>query len=330
VLQHKGPERGRRRTLKWLVLGAAGLLTVAVLAAVGFAVYVGNTFDSSRHTIANPFPAVRAPKPSGAAAHSVNILLLGHDVDAVDSETPQFVGKQQADTVMLVHIPADRKHVYLMSILRNSLVSVPGHGQQAVNAALSFGGMPLQVQTVEQLLGVRVDHVVSVSLIGMKDLTDVLGGVTVRNPAAFTNDGFTFQPGLQRLDGNHALAYIRGGSNRAVGDAGRARAQTAYLKGILEDAFRAKTLLDPAALATAVSVISPYLTVDKGFDSSYVRDLGLSLSGIRAGDVRSFALPARKVRLLGSAHVLELDQGALTQVRQHLLKDSLEQYLTQR
>lgn len=325
MLQRKPSRRGRRRLVIWLLGGVTGLVVIAVLGSLAFAAFLASTFDSGRRTIAQPFPAVRAPAPTGAAAKSMNILLLGQDVDTIDPETPQFVGKQQADTLMLVHIPADRQRVYVMSILRNSVVDIPGRGRQAINAALAYGGMPLQVQTVEQLLGVRIDRVLSVDLTGLKDLTDALGGVTLDNSTAFSYGGYTFRPGTQRLDGERALAYIRGGDNTAVGDAVRARAQTAYLQAVLADVFRTKTLLNPGALATAVSVMSPYLTVDKGFDSAFVADLGFSLRDIRADDVKAFTLAAPTVRMLGKAHVLELDKGALADVRRHLRNDSLDE-----
>jgi LCP family protein required for cell wall assembly len=327
VLRPAPPDRRRLRLAQWLIIGVAGVLVVAVLASLAFAYFLGRTFDSARHTIAQPFPAVRAPVATGEAAHAQNILLLGQDVDTVDPDSPQFVGKQQADTIMLVHIPADRQRVYVMSVLRNSIVDIPGHGRQTVNAALAYGGMPLQVQTIEQLLGVRIDHVMSVSLVGLKGLTDALGGVTVDNPVAFANDGFRFRSGAHRLDGRQALAYVRAGSSSATGDAGRARAQTAYLRGVLEDVFRAKTLLNPGALAAAVSVMSPYLTVDKGLDSGYVANLGFSLRDVRADDVKAFTLPAPTVRMLGAARALELDRGALDRIRRDLRNDSLDELI---
>lgn len=317
----------RSHVLRWVLVGIGGLLVVAGVASGAYVYSLANTFDSSRHTLADAFPDQRAPVAAGKAARAVNILLLGQDVDAVDPENPQFVGKREADAIMVVHVPADRKRIYVLSVLRNSLVDVPGRGKQAINSAVAFGGMPLQVQTVEQLLGVRMDHVVSVSLAGMKDLTDALGGVTVQNPKAFSSKGFSFEPGRQRLSGAEANAYIRGGSNSAASDAARARAQAAYFRGLLNDVLRAKTLLDPTALLTAVSVISPYVTTDKGFDSAYVADLGLSLRGLRADDVTMLSLPAPKFAALGRAKVLEIDRSALAAVRAALKADTLDQYV---
>jgi anionic cell wall polymer biosynthesis LytR-Cps2A-Psr (LCP) family protein len=160
----------------------------------------------------------------------------------------------------------------------------------------------------------------------MRGFTDALGGVTVHNRVAFENDGYAFRRGIVKLDGKRALAYIRSGHG-AVGDAGRARAQAAYARAVLEDVLQAKILLNPAALLTVVSVVSPYLTVDDGFDSAYVANLGLSLRGVRSRDVRTFALPAPTVRQVGLEHVLLLDRPVLARVRQDLADDSLDKYV---
>jgi anionic cell wall polymer biosynthesis LytR-Cps2A-Psr (LCP) family protein len=149
----------------------------------------------------------------------------------------------------------------------------------------------------------------------------------VRNQTAFSNKGYTFKKGLVRLDGERALAYIRRGSSSADGDVVRARAQGSYVRGVLKDAFQAKTLLNPGALATAVSVLSPYLAVDKHFDSAYVTDLGLSLRNLRSSDVRTFTLPAPTTRRIGRAYVLEPDPRALAEVRGHLQNDTLAAYI---
>lgn len=323
--KRQGRRWPRRRVLRWVLGGVAGLVVVAVLAAVAFTLVLGRTFDDGRKTLAQPFPSVRAPRPAGAASASVNILLLGQDADSVDGQRPQFIGKDEADTVMLVHVPADRQHLYVMSILRYSNVEVPNHGMQPLNTAMAIGGVPLQVQTVEQLLGVRLDHVVTLDLAGMKDLTDSLGGVSVQNPVRFTNDGYTFAPGAQRLTGAQALAYVRNGAHGAAGDNTRAQAQAAYFRGVLEDVFRAKTLLNPPALATTVSVVSPYLTVDKGFDSAYVGGLGFSLRNLRSDDVEMMTLPTTGTRAVNGVDVLEVDQAALARVRQALRDDSFDE-----
>lgn len=316
--------RPRSRRLRIVLAALGGVVVLAVLAVGAFALTVGHAYDSRRHVV-DAFPAAkdRPAKAAGKAAQAVNVLLLGTDVDEADPESPQFVGKREADTVTLLHVPADRSKVYAVSILRNSLVDVPGHGRQAVNSAYAFGGVKLTVQTVEHLLDVRVDHVVDVSLTGLKGLTDALGGVEVRTPTAFSNDGVDFPAGSSTLDGTEALAYLRAGDFRATGDGARATAQEQYFRGVLRQVLSAKLLLDPAALAASVNVFSPYLTTDRQLDSSAIVGLGVGLRNLRSSDLVTLRLGSRGVSTVDGATVVDLDPAGVAALSDALRSDDL-------
>ena len=316
----------RVRPLKVLLGVAGGFVALAVVAAAIFIFSLAHTYDSSRTTISDAFPvtAARPPVSTGKASGAVNILLLGTDVDAVDPESPQMAGKRESDTVMVVHVPADRKHVYVMSILRNSLVEVPGHGPQPINAAYAYGGGKLAVQTVEGLTGVRMDHVVVLSLSGLKGLTDALGGVTITTPHPLVGkDGDVFPAGTRKLDGTQALSFIRAGDFRATGDGQRATAQEAYFRGVVGNALSAKTLLDPVTISTVVSFLSPYLGADKSFDAATIGTLGFGLRGLHSNDIRIFRMPTSGVGELDGASVVKLDQAGVSRVREALRTDTL-------
>jgi LCP family protein required for cell wall assembly len=304
-----------------------GVVVLAVAAVAVFALTLGHAYDARRHVV-DAFPAetTRPAKAAGAAASAVNILLLGTDVDAADPESPQFVGKREADTVMLLHVPADRSKVYAVSVLRNSLVQVPGHGQQAINAAYAFGGTRLTVQTVEQLLDVRIDHVVDVSLDGLKGLTDALGGVEVHTPVAFANDGVEFRAGRQTLDGRQALAYLRAGDFKATGDTARAAAQEQYFRGVLHQVLSARLLLDPAALAASVNVFAPYLSTDRDFDAAAVTALGVSLRDVRSDDLVTVRVAGAGIDQVAGATVVRLDPARVRALSEALRTDAMRSY----
>ena len=94
-----------------------------------------------------------------------DILLLGSDSRAGSADAAKVSG-QRADTIMLMHIPKDGSGVYLISIMRDSWVNIPGYGSAKVNAALNYGGIGLQVATIEQLLGIKIDHVAEIDFTG--------------------------------------------------------------------------------------------------------------------------------------------------------------------
>src|SRR5699024_10515830 len=132
---------------------------------------------------------------------AVNILLLGSDSRA-NTSTPVLddLGNR-ADTIMVAHIPSDRSGVQIMSIMRDSWLEIPGHGEAKINAAMAYGGVPLMVQTVEGLIDQRIDHVAVIDFNGFQNMTDSLGGVEVNNPRAFSYDGVQFAQGPITLNG---------------------------------------------------------------------------------------------------------------------------------
>src|SRR5690606_15426551 len=124
------------------------------------------------------FGTVPLPRPEKPVPGTRNLLILGSD-----SRDPDGAAGR-ADTIILMHLPADRRQAYLISLPRDLWVSIPptpdgrGGGHEAkLNAATAFGGVPLMVHTVEQYTGVRIDHVVLLDFAGFVEVTDAVGGV---------------------------------------------------------------------------------------------------------------------------------------------------------
>ena len=136
-----------------------------------------------------------------------NILLLGSDTRS-GSEAAQVSGSR-ADSIMLAHIPADGKGVYLVSIMRDTWVNIPGYGAAKINAALNYGGISLQVATVENLLGIKIDHVAEIEFEGFKALVNSVGGVDVQVPFNFDINIWSFKQGVQHMDGGAACVPAR-------------------------------------------------------------------------------------------------------------------------
>ena len=293
--------RRRKRTALIALLSA---LTLVILGAVVAIVYIGSlatTFDTKTQKIPNAFPQ-ESTRPSAAAPTEpggktpINILLVGTDsrgATAQDAEagTPS---NQRSDTMMLVHVPADRKNVYVVSIMRDLWVPIPGHGSAKINAALAFGGVPLMVETVESILSQRIDHVVFMDFEGFKGLTDAVGGVTVNVKIPFTasqTSNYHFDAGPQTMNGDQALAYVRERYAFPDGDYQRVRDQQNFIKALVGKLASAQTLANPVTVANAVNEISPYLTVDSSFNSTAAASLGFELRNVKASDIVAFTLP---------------------------------------
>lgn len=283
--------RRRRPFLVALVATLGSLVGVAVVIAVVASVFVGGlarSFEAGRDTIADPFPTGARPSAPGGE----NILLIGSDARAQggpEGERPELGGR--SDTLMLAHVPADRQHVYLMSIMRDSWVDVPGHGRAKINAAYSWGGVALTTQTIEQLLDVRIDHVAEIDFTGFADMTDALGGVTVDSPLAFSARGHEFTAGPNRLDGADALAFVRERYAFADADHTRVRNQQAFMRGVVNGLLSRGTVTNPARIQEFVTATSEHLAVDAGLSFSRLVELGWSLRAVRADDLVTFTVP---------------------------------------
>ena len=149
---------------------------------------------------------------------------------------------------MVAQVSPDRQHVTVMSIMRDNWVEIQGHGEAKINAAVAFGGIPLAVNTVENFIDARIDHVALVDFDSFKGLTDAVGGVTIDNPIAFTSHhgSFTFPQGKITLTGEEALGFVRERYAFDDGDYQRARNQQIYLKGLLSQFSARKRSRTPA------------------------------------------------------------------------------------
>ncbi|MBM7803613.1 LCP family protein required for cell wall assembly [Curtobacterium luteum] len=254
-------------------------------------VFIGGlarSFDQST-TIDHAFPSGERPAPVDGVE---NILLIGSDSRASLDPNGDGVTGGRADTLMLLHLPADRKRAYLMSIMRDSWVDIPGHGTAKINAAFSWGGVPLVVRTVEELLDSRIDHVAEIDFAGFRDMTNALGGVTVDSPRAFTaREGDEFVAGPNRLDGDAALAFVRERYAFADADHTRVRNQQAFMRGVLDGALSRGTITNPGRIRAFVDATTRYLSVDAGLDLRTLVDLGWSLRGVRSSDLVTFTMP---------------------------------------
>ncbi len=335
-----GPAPKKHRGRK-LLLGVGVLVIVAAVIAGGYLFNLARTFDTNSTKIEQAFPAEstrpeKAPTAQGAGGKApVNILLMGSDSrGATEADAEQGVATdQRADTLMLVHIPADRKNIYTMSVMRDLWVDIPGHGQAKINAALALGGTPLMVQTIESIFKQRIDHVAMVDFQGFKGLTDALGGVSVDIKVPFASShlkGHYFQAGPNTLNGDEALAFVRERYAYADGDYQRVRNQQDYLKSVIKKSTDGQTLSNPVTINNLVGALSPYVSVDKSLDAATLAGLALELKDVRAQNTVMFTLPTAGTGTSsdGQSIVLPL-QAAIGHISEALSSDSLGTYVNQ-
>jgi LCP family protein required for cell wall assembly len=261
----------------------------------------------------------RPDKPSaGPAAEALNILVMGTDRRSDEPTTGtgatarEWVpGAQRTDTIMILHVDGDRDGASLISIPRDSWVDVPGYGYQKVNAAFSLAGPSLAVRTVENLTGIRIDHLAVVDWSGFRALIDVVGGVTVTVPRTIEDPHFdtVWTEGRRTLNGEQALLYSRQRYGLPRGDLDRVRRQQAVVRGLVRSSVATLRSAQPFEIYDLLDTLTENISVDSGWSFGELRSLVLDLRGLRPGAMDFLTVPVRGLGREGDQSVVYLDRA---------------------
>ncbi|GAB3843835.1 LCP family protein [Nesterenkonia populi] len=329
----EAPKKEGARRRGWKIAGIimaslAVLVIIAVVVAFSYLRSLQTTFDDNRETIEGldleDDSAYRTPEGT------VNMLLMGTDSrgdDEQDYRDATGEGAERSDTMMFVHIPADRSGVYVMSIMRDLWVEVPGEGMGRVNTALGLGGYELAVDLVEEMLYTHIDHVAVVDFEGFSDLTEALGGVYIDNPHSFSagqrNPAF-YPEGTIRLEGSSALRYVRERQSFPTGDYIRVENQQRVVRAILERFLSAETLSNPQRIYSVVDGMTPYLSVDEGLNAETVAGYALDMRDVRSDDIHMFTMPAGEhATTSAGAEVILPDDEMMSLLRTSLAQENM-------
>ncbi|MFI2103084.1 LCP family protein [Isoptericola sp. NPDC019693] len=282
------PRRSRR------VVAVVGVV-VLLLAAGGFgaAWWFQQSLDRNIERIGDPFaeiPADSAPEVE-EETEAVNLLVLGSDSRISAGDPSQWeAGAQRTDAIMLVHLPANRKSAQVVSIPRDSWVPIPGHGEAKINAAFSYGGPSLMIQTVQDLTGVKIDHFVVTDFESFTSMTDALDGVRIRVPEDI-GDGkqVFFSKGVHMMSGEEALTYTRQRHGLSNGDFGRVQRQQNWMRAILAKVNNNRN--DVGMMTDFFTTVSRSVAADDGFTIDRMRNLYMSARGLSTNDVDFMTAP---------------------------------------
>lgn len=181
----------------------------------------------------------------------------------------------------------------LISIPRDSLVEVPGHGVTKINAAYAYGGPQLLVQTIENNTGIRIDNYVEIGFGGFVNLVNAVGGITICPKTAMTDPlaGLDIKAGCQPANGKKALGYARSRYVSALGDIDRAAHQREVVAQVGSRAMSPMTVLNPIRYYELAFAASDSLTVGKNVGPIDMARFAMAMRNVDGDDALTCGVP---------------------------------------
>ncbi len=301
----------RRRRSRLLLLSIMIILMLGFL-GMGIARAFQNEPPTSQPMIPSTTetPADTAPD-NGAAMRPkrFNILVMGVDQRPGDSG--------RSDTMVVVSV-GESGQPMVMSIPRDTRVNIPGHGLDKVNHAYAYGGAELSTKVVSELLGIPLDGYLTANLNLFERTIDLLGGVPmeVEKRMVYVDPDqdlvIDLQPGLQRLDGDKAMQYVRYRSD-GLGDLGRIERQQKFLQALAKEAMAPRNVVRlPALVKEIFASVQTNLSLPE-----VLKALTMGIKSYNNG-IKGAAVPGHADYIDGISYYIP-DRDALTKIIQESL-----------
>ena len=233
-MENKSNPPRRTRSKSRLVLFTFLVVCFITAAVAGAMLATSSIFEKKKTPVTQIDKERENPSPELIKARDkATILVMGVDVREDD------VGR--SDTLMVATVDPHTDQATLLSIPRDTRVRIYGYGYDKINAAYAFGGEPLTEKTVENFLGIDIDHYVIVNVHSFVKIIDAIGGVDIYVPKRmyyedpWDDDGgllIDLYPGQQHMDGKTAVTYVR--YRDEEGDIGRVKRQQQFMEACLD------------------------------------------------------------------------------------------------
>lgn len=250
------------------------------------------------------------------ASSAVNYLLVGSDtregltkaeLKALRVGSVASAAGQRSDTILLVHISKARDKAVIISLPRDTLVTIPQYTNSSgkvvtpfkakLNAAYNYGGAPLLIQVVETMTNLRVDHYVEINFAGFAHMVDSLGGIQVCTKTNINDpkSHLVLSAGVHTLNGIQALKYVRTRDFDGMGDLGRMQRQQQFMSSVLRKATSTGVLLNPIKMLNFLNAALATVKTDSALNSSDLITLAKQMRNLSASKVRTLTVPLSNV-----------------------------------
>ena len=231
------------------------------------------------------------------------ILVLGSD-----ARPGQNILKERADSIHIIGVNPAQHAASILGFPRDSYVPVPGHGTQKINSALTIGGPPLAVKTIEAETGIRVDFYLITSFRGLRNMVDAVGGIQV-NVLVPMHDRFShanFDPGVHHFNGAKALAFARDRHSFSSGDLERSQNQGRLFLSALGE-FRRDFEKNPSVVLNWMGAGLRNVATDLSLND--LLKLAFTAAQVQPDRVKNVVIPGHGA-LVGDRAVVIVEPGA--------------------
>ena len=219
----------------------------------------------------------------------LTVLVLG-----VDARDEQLIEETRSDTIMLVTLNPITRQVAAVSFPRDTYVLINDIGYTKLNHAMAYGGVPLLKETIESNFGIPIDNYVAMDFVAFEKIVDQLGGLEIDvEKRMYYKSGdinVNLQPGLQQMDGQTLLGYVRW-RNDSEGDLGRIERQQEAIEGLGE---KATSLAALANINEMLDILGEHIKTD--MTTQELLDITKKYSNFSKEDWHSMTLGGESAR----------------------------------
>jgi LCP family protein required for cell wall assembly len=275
-----------------------------------------------------------------SAEGEMNVLVVGSDSRAAAASatnefgTPQTVTGQRSDTIMVLHVEANRTKASVLSIPRDLWVPIASGGVNRINTAFDKGPDNL-IRTITRNFDIPIDHYVEVDFNGFRGIVRAVGGVTVYfpTPARDLVSGLKVpKAGCTFLDGEGALSYVRSRHYETMirgrwrsggaGDLDRITRQQDFIRRVIG---KVRGVRNPVTLHRLISTGTHSVRFDKRLSVSDIETLARRFHSLAPDSVEMSTIPAVFDHVL-----IDGKSSSVLRVQQPDAKEAIDRFLGRR
>ncbi|WP_407655580.1 LCP family glycopolymer transferase [Amycolatopsis rhabdoformis] len=313
-------EKKQRHNERAIRIGRIAIIVLAALILLGTGVAWGavNWFDAKFTQVSALDENSSDIQDAGAQANDENFLMVGSDSrDGASAEegvgTAESNPGARSDTVMVAHVPADRKRVVVVSFPRDLEIARPdcnrwdpaksattdevvaGQSIAKLNTAYAVGGPQCVTKVVQKITGLRINHFVGIDFNGFKDMVDAVHGVTIQNEKPIDDEVLgkvLLETGDVTISGDQALNYVRARHVKGdpTSDYGRIKRQQAFIGALLKKVMSSDVVLDPGKLSAFITAFAK-ATFGDNLGVQQMMTLAQSMRGVDPSKINFMTVP---------------------------------------